>query len=299
MSKQNTASLLWLGAGDIAQRCLPLLNALDIEMTCVSRSAKPGLNKFIQADISNPVDTRKLAERRPQFCVMSFSPRGRRQEDYERAYLVSVKNVLNSFHALGHAPRLLLFVSSTSVYPQKQGERVDEQSETQNYSVSSSTMLACEELLRQQAFATCAVRFSGIYGPGRYRLISQIASGKYSGQHWTNRIHVDDCAGVISFLIQRSTNQQDVPGVLLASDNEPVLRDELLDWFRSETNLNISTDSVANNQSVNANTETLERPKSGKRCHNGLLQSLGYRLQVPSYKEGFPAIVAAFESQKA
>ena len=45
------------------------------------------------------------------------------------------------------------------------------------------------------------VRLSGIYGPGRLRLVRKVSSGEARATDgWTNRIHVEDCGGALHHL---------------------------------------------------------------------------------------------------
>lgn len=279
---------MWLGAGDIAELASAKLLALGLSCTYVTRSGNRYFTppvKLEKANLSDPKSAAALAIARPDYCIASFTPRGRRQEDYDTAYLTSLRNILREFARIQHKPALMIFVSSTSVYHQSHGELVDEQSETRLDSVSSSTMLECEALLASQGFPTCTVRFSGIYGHGRYHLLNQVRSGNQGGEHWTNRIHAIDCAGVISHLIERSLHKQKLPPVLLATDDSPIVSKELSLWLAERLKVALPETSCSEPKRVRG---------LGKRCNNSLLKSLGYRLQYPSYKDGFPEIIEAF-----
>lgn len=320
MTEQNTASLLWLGAGDIAERCLPRLAEQNMECALVSRSmasrsmASRSMNsrsapsrsrpqpaierttvKRLDANLSSPEQALSLAQIRPDFCVCTFSPKNRSESAYHDAYLNSLGNILDAFAEIKHAPRLVIFVSSTSVYGQRDAEQVNEKSETSPDSVSSSTMLACEARLAEQPFATCALRFSGIYGPGRYHLLKQAAKGAIGADHYTNRIHADDCAAIIAFLINRSLNAEHIPSTLLASDSLPVVSKALYEW------LSKYMQSEGISLEANDGEATKGRPKGstnrglGKRCDNQLLRSLGYRFRYSDYRDGFPEIIRAFQ----
>merc|ERR1711879_463797 len=90
-------------------------------------------------------------------------------------YYRGLKHVLKVLK--GRAPLRLLFVSSSSVYHQMQGEWVDETSETQPSSFAGQELLAAEQALLKHAIPGTIVRFTGIYGPGRNRMIEQARHG--------------------------------------------------------------------------------------------------------------------------
>lgn len=296
MNQQNTASMLWLGAGDLASRCDPMLADLKLSRCFVTRSPRLSRStdaKFLAADLSDVKSALDLAVQRPDICVCSFSPAGRSEQEYDKSYYQSLENIVAGFAEIEHKPKLLLFISSTSVYPQANGEFVSEASDTQSYSVSSTTMLACERLLAEQSFATCALRFSGIYGPGRYHLLRRVSKGLHSGETWTNRIHVDDCAGIISFLIERCLAGGAVPPILLASDDEPVQSEKLSLWLAEQLGVELNVE--LNNGAKQSGSIRGQ----GKRCDNRLLHSLGYRFRYPNYRAGFPDIITAFKADSS
>jgi len=103
-------------------------------------------------------------------------------------------------------PKLVIWVSSTSVYGNNQGDWVDEASPTHPISFSGKLLLEAEQQIQSLPCAHSIVRFSGIYGPGRTRILSQIKAGvgrAAKPEQWSNRIHSEDCAGVLAHLIER------------------------------------------------------------------------------------------------
>src|SRR5262245_12061732 len=80
-----------------------------------------------------------------------------------QVYVTGLGNVL----AVLPEPRRLVYVSSTGVYGQCQGEDVDEDAATEPQEESGRAVLEAEHLLRQQLPQAVRLRFAGIYGPGR------------------------------------------------------------------------------------------------------------------------------------
>jgi len=95
----------------------------------------------------------------------------------------------------------VLFVSSTSVYPEKSGLCT----ESQPLDISSHPLLEIETLFKQNKyFKSTILRFSGLIGgkrhPGRF-----FASGKpiRFADAGVNLIHLDDCLAIIGIIIKQ------------------------------------------------------------------------------------------------
>src|SRR3954451_12434504 len=78
-------------------------------------------------------------------------------------YVDGLRNVLTHLPT----PRRFLYVSSTSVYGQRDGEEVDETSATEPVEESGRVVLEAESVLRSVCPEAVVLRFAGIYGPGR------------------------------------------------------------------------------------------------------------------------------------
>ncbi|WVM91810.1 SDR family NAD(P)-dependent oxidoreductase [Halopseudomonas pachastrellae] len=100
--------------------------------------------------------------------------------------------------------RHLLQVSSSGVYAQQAGEWVTENSPALADSGSASALLAAEDVALRSGHPASVVRLTGIYGPGRNRLIEQARAGMNvpaEPPQYTNRIHRDDAAGLLAHLL--------------------------------------------------------------------------------------------------
>src|SRR5262249_55521347 len=128
----------------------------------------------MQADITNPAE---LARIEPNFDVvvnLVSSSKGD-VEDYRRVYLEGTENVLTWLQP--HPPGKYLYTSSTSVYAQKDGSWVTEQSPTEPDSPTSRILIETEHLLQRawsdRHFPAMILRVAGIYGPERGHLYKQ------------------------------------------------------------------------------------------------------------------------------
>ncbi|WP_437185762.1 SDR family oxidoreductase [Planctomicrobium sp. SH668] len=149
--------------------------------------------------------------------------------DKRSVYVDGLRNVLDVISR--KIPRLI-YISSTSVYGQDDGEFVDENSPCVPTSEGGKICLEAEQVLREfypenqgQSSGTI-VRLSGIYGPGRLiarrdQLVAQLPI-QANPESWLNLIHLEDIVQVISRVVSTPS-----PAPLyLASDETPLLRRE-------------------------------------------------------------------------
>jgi nucleoside-diphosphate-sugar epimerase len=204
----------------------------------------------------------------------AFSP-----ESYRRAYvegLVSLLSVLEN--QVGRKPRRLVYVSSTSVYGQTGGELVDETSPTESSHFAGRTVLEGERRALGSSIPSVVVRFGGIYGPERTRLIDQIRQGTRCVSmpvRYMNRIHRDDCAGVLAHLLRLESPRS----VYLGVDDAPAPRCEVMRWLAGQ--LGASLDECVDATPIQSN----------KRCSNRRLRTSGYQFVYPTYRDGYRAIL--------
>lgn len=127
------------------------------------------------------------------------------------------------------------------------------------------------------------VRFSGIYGPGRDRLIHQVAEGRVAAITpviYSNRIHRDDCAGIIAHLIRHQESGETLEDIYLGSDCEPVTMHNVMMWLAQQLKVEA--------------TETMQSPlrrRTSKRCDNQRIVDAGYQFRFPSYREGYAQVL--------
>lgn len=274
---------LLMGAGDLAEHVYPLLQKQNIEALGVRRS--PSENApFPQAraDACNVEDWLKLLQSRPSSIIITLTPNEFSDSGYEQGYVRPAEALAEALQSSGSNYRpFVLFISSTSVYGQQEGEWVDEDTAPEPTSSAGKRVLQAEDILRAANCDLCVVRFSGIYGPGREGMIARLISGKQKiTPAWSNRIHVRDCAGVLAHILNRYRTGQQVDGVYLASDNLPVKQEEfvlgLADKLGLDTTGFPTTDEIG--------------PRGSKRCSNKRLLESGYEFIYPTWKDGYAAL---------
>ncbi len=140
--------------------------------------------------------------------VVSVAPTSSQVADeaiYEITYLATARNLVQ---ALKQAPRVkqIIYLSSCSVYGDRQGEWVDESSPVSPLEPRSQVLCEAEKILLQatnQNQKVCVLRLGGIYGPGRelIRMFGGLAGMTLAGrgERFINWIHRDDIVGAIEF----------------------------------------------------------------------------------------------------
>jgi nucleoside-diphosphate-sugar epimerase len=115
----------------------------------------------------------------------------------------------------------LIFISSTSVYPEKPGIVSEEDAEFNNAVRPSGNALldAEKKLMDQNQFDTTVIRFGGLYGYDRHP--AKYLSGRKNigkGNAPVNLMHRDDCIAIIQQIIEEDVRNEIFNGV---SDGHP------------------------------------------------------------------------------
>lgn len=202
---------------------------------------------------------------------------------YQKAYPEGLDAVLTQLEQKAKPPRHVFFVSSTSVYDQSQGEEVDEESITEPKGFSGRLMLEAEHRLLASPLSGTVVRFSGIYGHGRERLIRQVSEGRIAPQVpvlYSNRIHRDDGVNVLAWLIERVIENDILDDCYLASDLEPAPLHDVMAWLAQELKVE-----------PHDYIQSPLRRRSSKRCRSDRLVRQGYRFLYRTYRDGYRQVL--------
>lgn len=282
----KNGNILIVGCGEIGMRTASKLVEAGYSVAGMRRNtaALPATVEPITADICDPDSLKQLAGRSFPLVLVSVAAAEFSEQAYRDAYVDGVANVLR---ALPAAPlQRVIMVSSTSVYHQNDASWVDEDSATLPKHFSGQVMLEAEALLASSSPVATVVRFGGIYGPGRTRLLRRVRQGITVAQdspHYSNRIHSEDCAGVLAFLLKAAHAGESLLPCYLAVDNAPTPLREICDWLARAEGLDP------------ADMEEQASPLRGgnRRCSNRRLLDAGYRFAYPDYRAGFGALLAA------
>ena len=269
------SAVLIAGCGDVGSELGRRLLADGHEVYGLRRRAHllPEGVLPVQADLRESASLGAIPDGIDILCYTA-SADGRSPEAYRAAYVEGLRNVLLAL-SRQCVIRRVLYTSSTRVYPQDAGEWVDEDSPAEGSDVYARILLEGEAVARAGASCALVVRFGGIYGPGRTRLIDLVRRGApCRAAHYTNRIHRDDCARALRHLMRL---ERPAP-VYLGTDHEAATQCEVMDW-------------LAERLGLPARPRGDESPElTGKRCRNTRLVSSGFRFAYPSYREGYGAL---------
>ena len=241
----------------------------------------------LQADLNDPSTLTEIPEALDHVVFTAAPDRGADEAAYREVYVDGLRNLLNALELQMQWPRRVIFASSTGVYGQTDGSWVDESSETNPSSATGRLLVHAERLLLDDRFRGTAVRFGGIYGPGRTMLVDSVREGRArlsSREIYTNRIHRDDCVGVLRHLMGLSNP---LP-IYVAVDSEPAARDIVLGWLANTLRVELPTTGDGDDAAG-------DRGGANKRCSNKRLIGSGYEFRCPTFREGYRQVLAAHD----
>ena len=277
--------ILIVGCGDVGLRLGGRLVATGARVTGLRRRPAPlpeGM-ETLAGDVTRPETLAPLAAHRFDAAVILLAPDESGDEAYRRTYVEGTRAVLAALAKGSPGLQAVLFASSTSVYHQGGGEWVDEGSPTLPTGFSGRRLLEAEALLAGLPCAASSVRFGGIYGPGRRRMIEQARAGRFTRAeppHYTNRIHSEDCAGVLAHLLARAFRGEPLAAVYNATDTCAAPLAEVERW-------------LAEQLGVPWQPGDLPPPARGgsKRVNSDRLRDSGYVFRYPDYRAGYGALL--------
>jgi nucleoside-diphosphate-sugar epimerase len=280
------ANILIIGCGAIGSTLAAVLSEQGHQVTGVKRHppTHPSSIRYMAADITVAAELEKL-NTAVDLVFFILSADGRNEQSYRDIYDTGLNNLISLFAKNNSNPRWV-FVSSTSVYGQDKGEWVDETSLAQPTGSTSQYIRKAEQTLQALSPKNIIVRFSGIYGPGREYLLrtaQQAPMIQQSPPYYTNRIHQDDCVGVLVFLLEKHLAGVALESCYLASDDDPALMWDVISWLAAEMNCPPPQIKPPD-----------EKASMNKRCNNQRLKALGYQFQYSSYQQGYLPLLSKY-----
>ncbi|AMK33581.1 SDR family oxidoreductase [Pseudomonas mosselii] len=280
----SDVSALIVGCGDVGSRLARQLLAQGWQVSGLRRSVDqlPEGVRPIAADLAEPQIPSAWPEQGPDYLVYCVAASQHDAAGYQAAYVEGLRHVLGWLAAKGQRPRRLVFVSSSSVYAQQDGEWIAEAAATQPEGYSGKVMLEAERLALGSGIPATIVRLTGIYGPGREWLLSQVRQGYRVAEEpplYGNRIHAEDAACLIAHLLQADARGVALDDCYIGVDDDPAPLAEVVAWLREYLGVTQWSD------------EQRVRRTGSKRCSNARARALGWVPMYPSYKEGYAAIL--------
>jgi nucleoside-diphosphate-sugar epimerase len=235
----------------------------------------------IVCDVLDPASLRGLpAAATVLHCVGLDRSSG---QSMREVYVTGLANVLAALPP----PDRFLYVSSTSVYGQVQGEEVDEAAATEPEEEAGQIVLQAERLLRERLPGAVVLRFAGIYGPGRLLRQKAIAAGEplpADPERWLNLIQVDDGAAAVLAAAERGQ----AGAVYNVCDDRPVRRREFYALLARLLGAPPPRFAAPPPGAPLPPHERANRRISNRRMH----EALQVRLRYPTFEEGLRAALS-------
>ena len=270
--------VLIAGAGYIGARAAALLAASGCDVTAVRRStagAPVGCRSLSLDLLHGPLDD---VPADVDAVVWAISPTPD-AAGYQSAYVDGPRRLLDHLHARGAPLQRAVLISSTSVWHRTDGAEVDEETPASPADFRGRTVLEGEQAFCDRAPRAVALRFSGIYGPGRSRLLERIAAGHAAPpaeENYSNRIWREDGANAVVHALHL-----DRPApVYVVSDDEPADLREVYGWLAERLGV-----------ALPAPAATYAGRGGNKRCRNHLLRRSGLSLEAPHYRAGYSLLL--------
>ncbi len=274
----STQKFLIIGQGDIG---LPVTNKLAQNNKSVTGLARGERHRydlsdkamFMQADAST-----LTAEQLQDFTHIAVivTPDEYSASGYHNSYLAINQHLAQLSETLTELERIV-FISSTGVYGQDNGEWIDEHTVPLMPERGASKVILQAEQALQQGFGDKAiiVRPSGIYGRTRLMRLRKAKESKkepVAAEHWSNRIMDRDLVNIIANVLMCDAPRP----IYLATDYRPVTTFELTAWLSKQ---------------VDEIPPTIDQTKTavtGKRLHSNI--PLAW-LDYPDWQVGYRDIL--------
>ena len=284
MTNNASPKILIAGFGDLGAEIARQLVQSDMHVIGLRRSISSTLGEatnsnveMIAADVTQLESLTALEMIKPEIIVYCVAAGGQTDAQYQLAYVEGLRNVLvtqKNNTRLQH----VFFVSSTRVYGQDTQALLDESVPALAADFGGKRLLEAEQLLQTLSSGTTTLRLSGIYGPGRLRMLNLAKSpDNWPKQNvWSNRIHRDDAAAFIVYLIKQILAGNKVQSCYIVTDCKPVPQYEVLAWLATQLQVDQPEQLLAS---------------GGKRLSNKVMLETGFKLQYPDYKAGYRTLL--------
>jgi nucleoside-diphosphate-sugar epimerase len=217
---------------------------------------------------------------KPEIIVYAVSADSPSVESYQNHYVTGLKKTYEAILELDQFENLF-FISSTRVYGQKTTKILSELDVAEPSDYGGEALMEAEMIARQLKEKATVLRLSGIYGPNRMRMIqlAESSPGNWPAtNNWSNRIHEEDAARFIVFLMKKIAMKESLEPLYLVTDGVPTKQYDVLRWIRKRLQLS---------------TDTIEVPivEGGKQLQSVLLDQTGFSLKYPDFTYGYEAMI--------
>lgn len=198
---------------------------------------------------------------------------------YRAAYVDGPARLFAFLKARGDRLDRALLVSSSSVWTFDDGRDVDEATPPNPSGFRGETVLAGEQAFHQAPCRTTCLRFTGIYGPGRTRLVDAVRAGSPPPAPTTaygNRIWQQDGANAIAHVLDLDEPDE----TYLVTDDDPCDLYEVYAWLADQLGVSLPAPDPA-----------WTGRGGSKRCRNERLKQTSFTFDVPDFRTGYSRLL--------
>jgi len=294
------ATVIFAGFGDLGSMAGSLLAQSGLRVVALKRTVPEvplaGV-EYHAVDLRTPFTLPAALHVQADAVVIAVSPQRHDAADYAATYVGAVEHTLRAVRVAGGKPQIVLFVSSTSVWSESADLWITEDVPARPDSWNGEIILRAEQSLFAAGLPATSLRLAGIYGPGRLMMVRK-AEAFLAGREtlpapaYTNRIHRDDAARMIAFLVNRALGGVALERIYNGVDNEPSLNVDVLAYIagrlRGETG---NGDMDFTQRTAPANVSV-----GGKRVGNARIRSLGFQFAYPDFRSGYAALLGELQA---
>lgn len=270
--------ILFIGYGKTSQRVAKHLFEQGHHISTISRSEKTDCYATHYIQDIHQLDLTRLPPIDMVYVLLAPAQSG--IAAYQHTYVESIAPMVDALKT--HPVQRIVVVSSTRVYGENAGERIDDETEIRPADAQGH-LLREMELLWQKNYPqqSIIVRPTGIYGTSIARL-KKLAeqTSTYPAVHFSNRIHIDDLAKFLAELI----NLAKLESSYIVSNNIPLPMHEILLWFQQQLKL--------------PTLKLLTQQQTGKRIYATRLSDTGFRFDHLICFNDYAAALLAHSNEK-
>jgi len=188
-------------------------------------------------------------------------------------YLLGAANVIKEAAKSIREPKYLLFTGRTTIYNEKNGLWLDEESTLDPVEDIEKKLFETEQILlslQELSWDVCILRIGEVYGPN-YEISQKIKNksdyfSAGSGNSFTNMIHLDDIIGAINFILDHH-----LTGIYNLVDDDHQTLKKLLNEASTKLNL----------PDIQWEPKHAQKTRKNFRASNHKIKSAGYSFIHP------------------
>ncbi|MCH2110040.1 MAG: hypothetical protein MK135_11985 [Polyangiaceae bacterium] len=282
----NPKKLLLVGGNYLGEDLMPRLRSEQFKLSWLRRHPRPPLSKIegLALDVRETKALSTLSEF--DIIITALTAEKREAKAYRSTFIEGAKSICQRWPDAHH-----IFLSSTSVYGEKDGETIDDSTLAAPTTPTGVALLEAENIFLQLKNSTI-LRPSGIYGPERTRFLQSLSAPlpESSKTTWTNRIHRTDLNRMIERLVSQPALPR--PRHIIASDPQPAPILKMQEWYlsqRPEHRSQVEAESQTDGPNPDRAKQKRASGRKNRKIEPRWWLEQGFTWAYPSFREGYAA----------